>query len=90
MLPSKIFLPNANPAHASVVTFTAAIVFPPVMQPNMSAYAISKLSVIKFIVYLAAENPSIFAAALHPGMVDTAILRKTGADPQTLPINTGL
>jgi hypothetical protein len=39
--------------------------------------------------FLAAENPTVFAAALHPGMVDTNILRSSGADPGKLPIDSG-
>ncbi|KAJ6004755.1 hypothetical protein N7540_012554 [Penicillium herquei] len=88
MIPSKVFLPSANPVHSSIIAFTSAVVFPPTMLVNLSAYVSSKLSVIKFIEYLAAENPSTFAVALSPGMVDTAMLRKSGANPNTLPLDT--
>jgi len=56
---------------------------------NLSAYITSKLTVIKLVEFLAAENPTIFAAALHPGMVDTNILQRSGADPSKLPIDSG-
>ncbi|KAJ5722005.1 hypothetical protein N7488_000040 [Penicillium malachiteum] len=70
MIPSKVFLPSAYPAHSSILAFTTAVVFPPTM------------------LYLGAENPSTFAVALSPGMVDTAMLRKSGADPTTFLIDT--
>jgi NAD(P)-dependent dehydrogenase (short-subunit alcohol dehydrogenase family) len=60
------------------------------MVPGLSAYTISKAAVIKVIEYIAAENPSVFAAALHPRVVNTAILRKTGVDPATLPVDDGM
>ncbi|KAJ5759464.1 NADP(+)-dependent dehydrogenase [Penicillium odoratum] len=38
--------------------------------------------------FLAAENPDVFAAALHPGMVDTANFRASGADASKLPMDS--
>ncbi|KAL2795459.1 putative NADP(+)-dependent dehydrogenase [Aspergillus keveii] len=84
---AKSFLPPTNPIHAAVIGYSAAVTFPAAMLPGLSAYTISKTAVIKLIEYTAAENPSIFAAALHPGVVDTPILRKTGVDPTTLPMD---
>ncbi|KAJ5662171.1 uncharacterized protein N7477_009787 [Penicillium maclennaniae] len=88
MIASNAFLPTANPTHAAVVALTAAVVFPAARLVNLSAYISSKLTLIKLMEFLAAENPTVFAVALHPGMVDTSILRSSGADPSKLPIDS--
>lgn len=89
MIASNAFLPTANPTSAAVVALTAAVVFPAARLVKLSAYISSKLTLIKMMEFLAAENPTVFAAALHPGMVDTNILRSSGADPSKLPIDSG-
>lgn len=89
MITTNAFLPTANPVHAAVIAITAAVVFPASRLKGLSAYISSKLSLIKLMEYLAAENPNIFATALHPGMVDTSILRNSGADPSKLPLDSG-
>lgn len=89
MIATKVFLPTANPTRAAVVALTAAVVFPAARLINLSAYISSKLTLIKMMEFLAAENPTVFAAALHPGMVDTNILRSSGADPSKLPMDSG-
>ncbi|KAJ5190952.1 uncharacterized protein N7498_009937 [Penicillium cinerascens] len=88
MIATKAFLPTANPTRAAVVALTAAVVFPAARLINLSAYISSKLTLIKMMEFLAAENPTVFAAALHPGMVDTNILRSSGADPSKLPMDS--
>lgn len=89
MIAANAFLPTANPTHAAVVALTAAVVFPAARLKGLSAYISSKLSLIKIMEFLAAENPTVFAVALHPGMIDTNILRSSGADPSKLPIDSG-
>jgi NAD(P)-dependent dehydrogenase (short-subunit alcohol dehydrogenase family) len=89
MIASKEFLPTANPRRAAVVAFTAVVVFPATQLVNLSGYITSKLAVIKLMEFLAAENPNVFAAALHPGMIETKIFRGSGADPSQLPMDSG-
>ncbi|KAL4862751.1 hypothetical protein BDV12DRAFT_207010 [Aspergillus spectabilis] len=88
LIAAKSFLPTANPSHAAVIGYSAAITFPAAMLQGLSAYNISKIAVLKLIEYIAAENPSVFAAALHPGIVDTDILKRSGGDPATLPMDS--
>ena len=90
IIAATAFLPTANKTHASMLSITAgALVFPPVGTPGLSAYLTSKLAVVKMLEFLAAENPNIFVASVHPGMVDTGIFRKSGAKPETLPMDSG-
>lgn len=89
IIATNVFLPTTNPSHAAVVALTAAMVFLAAMLNRLSAYISSKLALIKVIEFLVAENPTIFAAVLNPGMVNTSILRNSGADPSTLLLNSG-
>ena len=90
IIAANAFLPTANPKHASFLGVTAgALVFPPAVTPGLSAYLNSKMAAIKALEFLAAENPNLFVASMHPGMVDTKIFRKSGAKPETLPMDSG-
>ncbi|KAK6223774.1 short chain dehydrogenase [Colletotrichum tabaci] len=87
-LVTKAFLPTANPSHATVVALTTGTTaLPAVALPGLSAYMASKLAQTKIIEFLAAENPNVFAATLHPGMVETDIFKKSGAKAEALPMD---
>ena len=66
-----------------------ALVFPPAGTPGLSAYLTSKLAAVKTLEFLAAENPNVFVASVHPGIVDTGIFRKSGVKPGTFPMDSG-
>lgn len=57
------------------------------MGPGMSGYNASKIAQIKVIEYLAAEQPALFVASVHPGICDTAVLAKSGAKPDQVPLD---
>ena len=59
------------------------------MLPGLSAYISSKLAQVKMLEFLAAENPNVFVASVHPGMVETEIFRKSGAKAEQLPMDKG-
>ncbi|CRG84836.1 hypothetical protein PISL3812_02025 [Talaromyces islandicus] len=89
MVPVKAFLPSANPSHAAIIGLTTAVAFPATIQPGLSAYTSSKLAVVKLIEHIAAEAPSVFAAALNPGVIHTAMLEKAGGgDTGSLPVDS--
>lgn len=88
MIASKVFLPTAT-ANAAIIALTAAVVLPTQMLVGLSAYISSKLALIKFIEFLAVENPNLFIVALQPGIVETDILRKSGADASLVPMDQG-
>ncbi|KAL2863999.1 SDR family oxidoreductase [Aspergillus lucknowensis] len=61
MIPSKVFLPTANPERAAIIGITSALLtLPAETTATASAYFTSKLAVVKFTEYLAAENPTVF------------------------------
>ncbi|KAF2678232.1 hypothetical protein K458DRAFT_463704 [Lentithecium fluviatile CBS 122367] len=88
ILLAKYFFPIANPTKAAcLAVISGSIVMPTKMLVGLSAYQNSKLAIVKTIGYLAIENPKIFCAAVHPGMVDMAMFHKSGASPDALPID---
>lgn len=54
---------------AKIITLTTGAAYE--VFPNLSAYGISKLTVLELMTYVAAENPNVLAVAMHPGIVDT-------------------
>ena len=90
IIAAAAFLPSANKVHATILgVTTGALAFPPAGTPGLSAYLTSKIAAVKALEFLAAENPRVFVASVHPGLIDTAIFRKSGAMPETLPMNSG-
>ncbi|KAI1394368.1 putative NADP(+)-dependent dehydrogenase [Hypoxylon trugodes] len=84
----KVFLPTANKSHATVLALTTGITgLPPSMLPGLSAYMASKLAQTKLIEFLASEQPSIFAATVHPGLVETEIFARGGGTTDALPMD---
>ena len=68
---------------------SGAQAFPTAHLPGLSAYMTSKVAQVKMLEFLAAENPNLFVASVHPGMVDTSVFRKSGATPDMVPIDSG-
>ena len=90
LIAAQAFIPTANPTTAAIYALTAgAFVFPAKSTVYLSGYLTSKLAQTKLIEYLAVENPNLFCVSVHPGMIDTAILRGSGADPAQLPMDKG-
>jgi short-subunit dehydrogenase len=90
MAAAKVLLPTGNPSQAAILGMTTGTSgLPPAMLPGLSAYIGSKLAQVKFLELLAAENPNVFVASVHPGMVETSLFRKSGAKAEALPIDEG-
>jgi len=90
MTTAKAFLPTANASHATILgVTTGASGFPPANLPGLSAYITSKLAQVKLLEFLAAENPNIFVASMHPGMVETAMFHKAGGNAEIMPMDNG-
>ncbi|KAG8162685.1 hypothetical protein KVR01_007163 [Diaporthe batatas] len=91
LLSLKAFVPTAVETGGAVLTLTTqAVAFPVTHVPGASGYIASKLAQIKIMEYLAAENPSLFAATVHPGICDTAVLAKSGMKPHEVPLDRNL
>ena len=65
------------------------IALPPAAVAGLSAYICSKTAMVKTLEFVAAEDPELFVASVHPGMVDTALFRRSGATPEMLPMDDG-
>jgi NAD(P)-dependent dehydrogenase (short-subunit alcohol dehydrogenase family) len=55
---------------------------------GLSAYMTSKTAQIKLMEWLGAENPNLFACSVHPGVIDTKMLRDSGLSG--LPYDSGM
>ncbi|RYP05423.1 hypothetical protein DL765_009839 [Monosporascus sp. GIB2] len=61
----------------------------PAAQADIQDYWASyELAVSKIMEFLAHENPDIFFASIHPGIVDTDMFRKAGVTPDMMPMDT--
>ena len=79
------FLPTRN-GSAVIIGVTAGMVLFPSsnhLLNGSSAYVSSKLAQIRLLEYLAAENPDVFVVAVHPGVVETPLLKSMEAMPGT-------
>jgi len=87
-LTARAFLPTADPSHAAILGVTSDVSLMPVTYlPGLSSYVSSKLAQAKIYEFLAAENPNIFIATIHPGMIETDNFYRTGATPESLPMD---
>ncbi|KAL8921430.1 MAG: hypothetical protein Q9208_005756 [Pyrenodesmia sp. 3 TL-2023] len=74
---TQAFLPTRNPSSSASTSFigiNACIVqLPAGVGPTTgnSAYTSSKIAQLKVMEFLAAENPQVFVASVHPGIVVT-------------------
>ena len=53
----------------------------PVSSPivmGMSAYNCSKIAQVRLLEYVSAENPDLFVVSVHPGVIDTDMLKSSG------------
>lgn len=90
MATTQAFLPTANSTHAAILGVTTGMSgLPASMLPGLSGYIASKLAAAKALEFLASEHENIFVANVHPGIVDTEVSRKAGADPGVLPMDKG-
>ncbi|OKL62460.1 hypothetical protein UA08_02908 [Talaromyces atroroseus] len=99
VIAANVFLPTARlpPADSSSIHPSAAILslttgpattFPAGHLKGLSAYMSSKTAGVKLIEFLAAENPHVFCASVHPGMVETYIFNKSLSNAAVLPMDT--
>lgn len=86
----KSFVPTANSSHAAVLSLTSGMTAAPAKSfPRLSAYMTSKFAHAKMMEFLPLDQPHIFAATVHPGMVETAIFTKAGGVASNRPMDKG-
>ncbi len=47
------------------------------------------MAMVKTLEFLAVENPGVFVASVHPGIVDTKLFQKAGAKPEMFAMDSG-
>ena len=85
---AKAFLPTASPTYAAfLVMISAGSVFPASMLVGYAGYQAAKVAAAKTIEILAQENPNVFFATVHPGMIETDGFRKSGYTKDMVPVD---
>ncbi len=46
------------------------------------------MAMVKTLEFLAVENPNVFVASMHPGVVDTDLFRESGPKAASLPMDS--
>ncbi len=84
MVTCQAFLATKPTHHATIIGISAGIVsLPAAHLVRSSAYTSSKMAAVKLLEILAAENPDVHIVSLHPGVVETAMLQKSGMKAET-------
>ncbi|KAL8791175.1 MAG: hypothetical protein Q9195_006014 [Heterodermia aff. obscurata] len=79
---AQAFLPLRKPS-ASIIGINAGMINVPVnaaVSGGHSAYTSSKMAQLKVVEYLAAEVPDAFVSSVHPGVVETDLMRTWDQD----------
>jgi len=86
---AQAFFPTHRPNSAIIGITAGSIQLPPSLPFNhgKSAYNSSKIAQVKLLENLAAENPDIFVASVHPGVVMTEMAEEAVAHSQRPPID---
>jgi len=80
---AQAFMPTKGKNPTIVCTSTGAVTLPASFVTNGSSYVGSKLGLIKFIEVLAAEHEDVNMFIIHPGVVETDMLAKSGMELPT-------
>ncbi|RDL36810.1 putative short chain dehydrogenase protein [Venustampulla echinocandica] len=89
-LAARAFLPTADPSQAAILGVISDTSLLPVSYlTGLSSYVSSKLAQAKVYEFLAAENPNIFIATIHPGVIETNTFNRSGATAENLPMDKG-
>ncbi|KAK5061067.1 hypothetical protein LTR84_007608 [Exophiala bonariae] len=73
---AKHFAPKARPNATFINANAGASHLPAAQLPKCSAYCAAKLAAAKLDDYLAVENPNLRVFTVHPGVIDTSMLKQ--------------
>ena len=85
---AQAFIATANPSATFISVNAAGAVLPASIGAGLTGYMTSKIAAAKLIEYLAHEHPHLFVYSVHPGVIDTNLLRKAGLHESKLPQDT--
>jgi NAD(P)-dependent dehydrogenase (short-subunit alcohol dehydrogenase family) len=87
---AQAFLPLAKPNATFLGVGAAGAVLPAEIGAGLTGYMSSKIAQAKLMEYIAHEHPEIFVASVHPGVIDTKLLREAELPKSKLPLDTGM
>ena len=86
----RSFFPTQKPDAKIIAITSNAFIFPSDMLRGTSAYNISKLAQAKAVEFLAAEYPDTFFGLVHPGLIETDLVRVAKTDDMEKLMQEGL
>lgn len=89
MVPSKVFLGTAS-SHAAIIGLSTSVYFDPAIHKTLSAYMSAKIALTRMLEYISEENPSVFTAALNPGLIKTPMVAKFGGKLESVQFDSGI
>ena len=86
----KAFLPKARSSDAAILDLNTGLLgIGPELLPGLSGYISSKFARVSLLEFVAAENPGIFVASVHPGVADAEKVQVSGDQADEQPMITG-
>ncbi|CAI6266836.1 unnamed protein product [Periconia digitata] len=82
------FLGSAKESAGLFNIGAAGSALPARVAPNIGPYVSSKAGVAKLVEHLAIENSQVLMCTVHPGVIPTPMLQKSGMDESSLPFDT--
>jgi NAD(P)-dependent dehydrogenase (short-subunit alcohol dehydrogenase family) len=86
---TQAFMPRAKNGASIYGITSSALVMPPALLPGYSAYSGAKMAQVKVLEFLANEMRESNVVSVHPGIVDTKMMRSGGGSPEHLPMDKG-
>ncbi|KAL8847783.1 MAG: hypothetical protein Q9221_007182 [Calogaya cf. arnoldii] len=85
----KAFLPKARSSDAAILDLNTGLLgIGPELLPGLSGYISSKFARVSLLEFVAAENPGIFVASVHPGVADAEKVQVSGDQADEQPMTT--
>lgn len=78
MLTAQTFFPSRSPNAAVIGISSSAFIYPSEFLKGISAYVVSKGAQARLLQMIAAECRDIFVGVMHPGVIETDLLKKSG------------
>ncbi|KAF2438296.1 NAD(P)-binding protein [Karstenula rhodostoma CBS 690.94] len=85
---AQSFIPLANPNATFLSVNAAGAVLPAGVGAGLTGYMSSKIAQAKLTEYIAHEHPEMFVASVHPGVIQTKLLREAEPHESKLPLDT--
>lgn len=87
---AQAFIPLVKPNATFLSVNAAGAVLPAEVGTGLTGYMSSKIAQAKLMEFIAHEHPEMFVASVHPGVIQTKLLREAELHDSKLPQDTGM